>query len=87
MELKFEKKFLFGHLSHDDSITVCIANIIMTNGFMYLPGISISNPGFIVFGEASSKEKSEVDDNGDGIGNVYAKINSGAPSARVDGAP
>ena len=24
---------------------------------MYLPGISISNPGFIVFGEASSKKK------------------------------
>ena len=45
---------------------------------MYLPGISISNPGFSVFGEASSKEKSEVDDNGDGIGNVYAKINSNA---------
>ena len=45
---------------------------------MYLPGISISNPGFIVVGEASSKEKSEVDDNGDGIGNVYAKINSNA---------
>ena len=45
---------------------------------MYLPGISISNPGFIVFGEASSKKKSEVDDNGDGIGNFYAKINSNA---------
>ena len=57
MELKFEKKYLFGLLSHDDSITVCIANIIMTKGFMYLPGISISNPGFIVFGEASSKKK------------------------------
>lgn len=24
---------------------------------MYLPGISISNPGFSVFGEASSKKK------------------------------
>lgn len=78
MELKFEKKYLFGLLSHDDSITVCIANIIMTKGFMYLPGISISNPGFIVFGEASSKKKSEVDDNGDGSGNFYAKINSNA---------
>ena len=47
---------------------------------MYLPGISISYPGFSVFGEASSKKKSEVDDNGDGIGNVSAKINSDANS-------
>lgn len=45
---------------------------------MYLPGISISYPGFSVFGETSSKKKSEVDENGDGIGNVYTKINSNA---------
>ena len=75
--IEFKKLHFFGLLGH--KIKVCTANIIMTKGFMYLPGISISNPGFSVFDEAfSSKKNSEVDDNGDGIGNVYANINSNA---------
>ena len=42
---------------------------------MYLPGISISNPGFSVFGEASSKKTGEVDDNGDGNANRNGESN------------